>query len=35
MNRRVGQQLAAAGWTRQQTDGSQYWSTAVYQHVGV
>jgi len=34
MNRLIARQLLADGWTRQQQNGSQYWSTAVYQYDG-
>lgn len=30
MNRLIGKQLAAAGWKRQHSDGSRYWSATVY-----
>ncbi|MBT2370475.1 histidine phosphatase family protein [Pseudomonas fluorescens] len=35
MNRMIAQQLQANGWTRQQRNGSRYWSTTVYQYGGV
>lgn len=32
MNRMIAKQLLADGWTRQQRNGSQYWSAAVYRY---
>ncbi|WP_206702532.1 histidine phosphatase family protein [Cupriavidus basilensis] len=30
MNRMIGKQLKAAGWTQEKTDGNRYWSATVY-----
>lgn len=35
MNRMIAKHLLADGWTRQQHNGSQYWSATVYQYAGV
>ncbi|MFO2465281.1 histidine phosphatase family protein [Pseudomonas sp. 15FMM2] len=32
MNRMIAKQLLADGWTRQQRNGSQYWSATVYRY---
>lgn len=32
MNRMIAKQLVADGWTRQNRNGSQYWSATVYQY---
>lgn len=31
MNRMIGKQLEASGWTRQMRNGNRYWSAVVYQ----
>lgn len=35
MNRMIAKQLVKDGWICHQRNGSQYWSAAVYRHVGV
>lgn len=35
MNQMIAKQLVKEGWVHQKRNGSQYWSAAVYRHVGV